>query len=412
MTTSSLPECDILILTVTKVEISAVLRASGTTAAECPKHRGTNKTYFDLGEIGEARVFAVRSEMGSATVGGSLPTIIEAIAETRPTIAIMVGIAFGVESDSHQIGDVLVSKQIQNYDLQRVGTSEEGAPEIILRGDCIPASERLLDRMRTYELEWENQADVHFGLVLSGEKLIDNYDYREHIRELVPEAIGGEMEGNGFYIGCHRAKKDWIVVKAICDWADGNKGKAKSHNQQIAARNAAEFVIQTIAAGGVVHGIGAIVQSSHVPIGDQNAGAVSVAKAVETSTVSVTDTDASEITEPIAHQVEALNENLKSLSELVSQLTINKVDTDPVADLLVDQIREYRSKLDTESAELKTKELEDHYRTSGNNWDIELKKKVLVTISETVRNRITTIESNAEDFNKLKSLLSEIDNVK
>ncbi|KJV05994.1 hypothetical protein [Methylocucumis oryzae] len=35
---------------------------------------------------------------------------------------------------------------------------------------------------------------------------------------------------------------DWIVIKAICDWGDGNKGKDKAQRQTLAARNSAQVV--------------------------------------------------------------------------------------------------------------------------------------------------------------------------
>ena len=39
---------------------------------------------------------------------------------------------------------------------------------------------------------------------------------------------------------------DWIVIKAICDWADGNKGVDKTARQKLAAKNAAEFVVESL----------------------------------------------------------------------------------------------------------------------------------------------------------------------
>ena len=87
---------------------------------------------------------------------------------------------------------------------------------------------------------------VEIGLILSGDKLIDNHDYRETLSKLVPEAIGGEMEAAGLYVACQNAQVDWIMIKAICDWADGNKAKKKKANQTKAARNAAQFAIHLI----------------------------------------------------------------------------------------------------------------------------------------------------------------------
>ncbi|MEW6207057.1 MAG: hypothetical protein AB1631_01725 [Acidobacteriota bacterium] len=237
----------VLLVTVTDVETESLLETAKTlTNRDYEELRGEHKTYFDLGMIGDHRVFAVRSEMGSDTVGGSLLTVKDAIVEVKPSVVIMVGIAFGVNPKKQKIGEVLVAKQLQPYELQRVGTTKTGAPEIILRGDKPHCSASLLDRFRATHLRWK-KAKVHFGLMLSGQKLIDNVDFRDQLLTFSEEAIGGEMEGGGLYVACQQSKVDWILVKAICDWADGKKSKRKETRQKTAARNAAEFVFGMLA---------------------------------------------------------------------------------------------------------------------------------------------------------------------
>jgi nucleoside phosphorylase len=164
------------------------------------------------------------------------------IAALWPKAVVLVGIAFGVDEQKQAIGDILVSRQLWLYDLQRVG-----ADKIIPRGDKPHASSWLIDYLRSAKLYWkEPDIVVRFDLVLSGEKLVDNIDYREQLKQFEPEAIGGEMEGAGLYVACQDAKVDWILVKAICDWADGHKAQDKDARQQQAARNAATFVAHAL----------------------------------------------------------------------------------------------------------------------------------------------------------------------
>jgi hypothetical protein len=94
-------------------------------------------------------------------------------------------------------------------------------------------------------------------LLLSGDKLVDRQDFRDQLCALEPEAIGGEMEGAGLYAVAKREKVDWILVKAICDYADGNKAQDKDKRQQTAARNAARFVFHVLRQGGFVTDQGA-----------------------------------------------------------------------------------------------------------------------------------------------------------
>lgn len=46
-----------------------------------------------------------------------------------------------------------------------------------------------------YLLEDGKAAKKYMGTVLSGEKLLDDKNYRDKLHSSFPEAIGGEMEG-------------------------------------------------------------------------------------------------------------------------------------------------------------------------------------------------------------------------
>ncbi len=180
--------------------------------------------------------------MGTSTLGGAQQTIAKAIAALSPQAIIMVGIAFGIDDQKQQLGDILISEQLRLYDLARIGTTATNQPTITLRGDKPHAAPSLINLYKSADLTWKG-APTRFGPLLTGDKLIDNQDYRAELRALEPEAIGGEMEGAGLYVACHEAKVDWILIKAICDWADGNKAQDKDARQALAARNAAEFAL-------------------------------------------------------------------------------------------------------------------------------------------------------------------------
>lgn len=240
----SRPRADVLLVTVTKVESKAVLEAFCAAGQKERPEQIDDRTYFDLGTVNGARVWMTQTQMGSSGLGASQQAIEKGIAALSPAAVIMVGIAFGVNEAKQKIGDVLVTKQLRPYDLQRVGT-HEGQPRIVLRGDKPPASPWLVNQLETAELSWEG-ATVRFGVVLTGEKLVDNLDYRDQLHSFETEAIGGEMEGTGLYVACHDKKVDWILVKAICDWADGNKAQDKEGRQALAAKNATSFVLYAL----------------------------------------------------------------------------------------------------------------------------------------------------------------------
>lgn len=60
------------------------------------------------------------------------------------------------------------------------------------------------------------------------------------------------MEGSGVFTACHDGGAEWLVVKAICDWGDGNKGDDKATRQKLAAENAATLVFTALLRGGIL----------------------------------------------------------------------------------------------------------------------------------------------------------------
>lgn len=198
-------------------------------------------TYY-LGEVGNYQVINVQCrQMGSLDPGGSQQTINSAFnAWPQIKAVIMVGICFGFDESKQQIGDVVVSNTVKNYETRRIGKDKE-----IPRGKAYQADKCLLNAFNNLKFTWENigidnqRKNLQVGDYVSGEQLVDNKDVRDDLLRETPEAKAGEMEGNGMVAACEGARKPWILVKAICDFADGEKGKDKAWRQQIAATSSA-----------------------------------------------------------------------------------------------------------------------------------------------------------------------------
>ena len=157
-----MPSCDVLLITVTEVESRAVLEVFGGASVEEPRLEPIgDRAYLNLGEVNGARVFMALSEMGAGGVGGSQEAVGKGIEALSPSAVIMVGIAFGVDEHKQAIGDILVSRQLWLYDLQRVGNDE-----IVPRGDKPHASAWLINRLKVANVSWGNGPNpkVQMGL--------------------------------------------------------------------------------------------------------------------------------------------------------------------------------------------------------------------------------------------------------
>ncbi len=227
---------DVVLLTAVRVEFDAVLRylqpLPGRNAIVQVVHR--KETYY-LGTFGKQVAAVTMCRMGYADQGASLAATFKAIETWRPRAVIMVGIAFGKDPDKQKIADVLISSQIICYGAQRVGVGQE----TIHRGPVVPCGAALLNRFRNV-LSWQFArpdgllCEAKDGPVLSGEVLVDDPAFKANLFARFPQAIGGEMEGTGVYVAGAEHNTEWIIVKAICDWADGKKGK-KHHPLAAAA---------------------------------------------------------------------------------------------------------------------------------------------------------------------------------
>jgi nucleoside phosphorylase len=189
---------------------------------------------YCLGTTNE--IIHVRSSAGSVGASGSELVSSDAINAIDPEFVVAVGICFGLKEDKHSVSDILVSDAVADYELVRQGDKETRE-----RGPNVPAGPRLLSAARMLANGYRTSTvDVHIGLLLSGLKLVDSKKMGDDLKQRFPDAIGGEMEASGVLAAASRSGREWIVVKAICDWAV-NKG---DDDQDSAATNSSAFSVK------------------------------------------------------------------------------------------------------------------------------------------------------------------------
>ena len=241
------------ILCATEVERQAVLKRMSPPKkkqAVLQVHEGNNTCF--LGRLGVTDIVLCMAAMGSSGRDASTVVTGEIIRSWKLRAVIMVGIAFGRDSKKQEIGTVLVSERIAPYEPQRVGKSNNED-----RGGEVRAGAMLLNRFRNVA-GWEfcspngRKCEFQTGLLLSGEKLVDNLEFKKQLLNRYPAAIGGEMEGTGVAASAERERCEWIVVKAICDWGDGEKLKV---HQGFAAAASVDLVEHVLKQPGVLESL-------------------------------------------------------------------------------------------------------------------------------------------------------------
>ncbi|MYM90217.1 NACHT domain-containing protein [Rugamonas sp. FT82W] len=240
---------DIVLLTVNKHEQTQLTIALKDHVGRelLPFQGASHEIYLDAGEINGQRVMVAKSLIGSTGPGASFDTVTNILEDISPKAIIAVGIAWGAKNaDGQQIGDILLSTRLRDAQHNKV------TPEMVTSRGVIEAPNGML--LKTFG----TVADLigkrtHEGLLISIETLFDDEKHRDKF--LFAEhgqAIGGEMEGSGLLMSLRRMKDrhvDWLIVKAICDWGFKKNldPQEKERDQLLAARNAAELCVATIA---------------------------------------------------------------------------------------------------------------------------------------------------------------------
>lgn len=232
-------QIQVLLLTTTDTEREALYERMAPLPGRKDLVEGSIRhVTYRLGRLGRYPVAHVESTMGSQARHGAALTIHDAIHELAPRVVLAVGIAFGLNPVKQQLGDVIVAESVIPYELQRVGM------KVIHRGQAIACGGLLSERFRTRRAGWklkrgEDFVQIFQGDILSGEKLVDNMEFRARLLEAFPQALAGEMEGTGLYAATAREGVEVLLIKGLCDWGDGSK---TNRAQAFAARAAVSLV--------------------------------------------------------------------------------------------------------------------------------------------------------------------------
>ena len=201
-----------------------------------------NHVIFLIGMYGKFVSAVVQTSPGGLGYDAAELKTVRAIEAVNPSIVISVGVAFGKDEKSQQLGDVIVAEMVNDYTHQRQG--KDG--DVRIRNPQPPVSRRLYGIFKN-DLGWSLEratndvCKVIKGPIVSGPHLVDNLEYKKKLFERFPDAKGGEMEGAAILSACETGSKpDGIIIKAICDWGDGNKQKDW---QPFAAHAAASYVL-------------------------------------------------------------------------------------------------------------------------------------------------------------------------
>ena len=230
------PRKRVLILTATNLETGILHDEAQRIGVGINKAIYKEQIVYEFGTIGGVDVFHIQAGTMGMLEPGSTPLILMSVfQDIQPDYLIDTGIAFGRQSKGQKLGDILVSRQIVNYESRKTQDNR-----IIFRGDKVTSN--LLSRINSGIHNWKG-VTVHQGLVLCGNVLANSKQFLASLEEREPEYVGGEMESFGVYAVASMMNAKWIMIKGISDWGDGTKNDV-SHAQ--ALHNVAQFILHVV----------------------------------------------------------------------------------------------------------------------------------------------------------------------
>lgn len=224
----------ILLEVATETELKVILKRLNELGTVVPI---LGELSYYMTTVNSVVIYVVICEQGSGGSGGSILTTEESVRVLGPDYVIMGGIAWGARKDKQQIGDVIISNRIWDYDLKKVKPDGNVQP----RGTIMSPSPKLLQMFRMMGVSIET-FNIEFGLIASGSILFNNKNEINKLKKMEPELIGGEMEATGMTAACFRKNVDCIMVKGICDWGYNKSSKY----QELAANNSIETIMRVL----------------------------------------------------------------------------------------------------------------------------------------------------------------------
>lgn len=235
MLNEKLEKCKVLILTANYVEGTIVtqclLKSSGNKRLE--RITEDKHTYQFAKIYGIPVVHIWPQGTSSFTVHGSFLALKAAFHRFTPKYVFSVGVAFGADSNTQELGDVLVADHLVFYDSFNKITDGKltlSPDEVQLIGEEILAGCQFLKRKtppgeaNLAPLSW------YLGTMLTGGTVLSDPSEKMRLinaaKDMGHKIIGGEMEGSGIYFACNgtAAQIPFVIVKGICDWAVNKNG--------------------------------------------------------------------------------------------------------------------------------------------------------------------------------------------
>ena len=228
---------NILVYVANEVEFRTTISFLEKNNANVVSFINDNKLYY-IAKIGLYPVAIVKGGTIGQTQIGSCDPIINSALKTFNNIKYLITVGVcGAASKKVNIGDVIIANEIIDYESQKIQDDYiiDRSQSLCLSTLCnIVASKIGLMHFEAF--------DVHFGKIMSGNKLVNSRSFSEELNRLHEEAIALDMEGYTVSrIAMSNKLIDWLFIKSASDRLYDKQG---SMGQERCMNNALKVLMQ------------------------------------------------------------------------------------------------------------------------------------------------------------------------
>lgn len=226
----------VLIITGTNFETEVFHESARKSGLIIHKELVQGHIVYKFGNMGGVEIIHMQpGVMGMLEPGCTPLTLARVLPKLKPDYVISTGIAFGRQSKGQKPGEILIARQLANYE-----TRKENTGQTISRGDKVTCP--ILENINGGIHSWKG-VKIHQGVVFCGNALINSQEFLDYLEKREPEYIGGDMESYGVYAAGVMEDAKWAMIKGISDWGDGTKN---DNYHRIALENVSKFIFHLI----------------------------------------------------------------------------------------------------------------------------------------------------------------------
>lgn len=242
----------VVVLTALPLELDAVraLLADPETVVTPTGSRFVAGTMQGKGTFWRVHV----AEIGMGNAASAVETT-AAVGHLSPRLVVFVGVAGGLKPSDQRRGDVVVADRV--YALHSGKETDDGFSS---RPVSFPAPHRLQELVREVARDWRPSLDgmrrrpprAHLKPIVAGEVVLagENTELRRRIAKMHGDAAAIDMESFGTYTAAHRTDVPALAVRGLSDMVGDKQPGTDGLWQPRAARAAAAFLADLLAAAG------------------------------------------------------------------------------------------------------------------------------------------------------------------